>query len=84
MYFTIAKKRRIQHFKLTFFNNHIVYIFFIYELHIYSLDEKLCVGHLPKFYGKAVKCWQNEKEEVLETVTSVLKVCLISYICLIF
>lgn len=62
----------------------IVYICFIYDFHIYSLDEKLCVGQLPKFYGKAVKCWQNEKEEVLETVTSVLKVGLISDIWLIF
>lgn len=42
-------------------------------INLKQLDEKLCVGHLPKFYGKAAKCWQNEREEVLETVMSILK-----------
>lgn len=48
-------------------------IFLSYFL-LFSLDEKLCIRHLSKFYDTAVKCWKNDNEEVLECVATVLKV----------
>ncbi|KAF8778496.1 RRP12-like protein like [Argiope bruennichi] len=37
-------------------------------INLYSLDEKLCIAHLPQFFSAAVKCLLNESEEVMLTV----------------
>ncbi|GBM06240.1 RRP12-like protein [Araneus ventricosus] len=42
-------------------------------INLYSLDEKLCIAHLPQFFSAAVKCWLNESEEVMLTVSITLE-----------
>ncbi|KAG8193001.1 hypothetical protein JTE90_028121 [Oedothorax gibbosus] len=42
-------------------------------INLYSLDEKLCISHLPKFFAAAVKCWVNESDNVIEAIATTLK-----------
>ncbi|GFU62252.1 RRP12-like protein, partial [Nephila pilipes] len=45
-------------------------------VHLFSLDEKLCISHLPQFYSVAVKCFLNDTEDVMLVISLTLKVIL--------
>ncbi|GFU16993.1 RRP12-like protein [Trichonephila clavipes] len=41
-------------------------------MNLYSLDEKLCISHLPQFFSVAIKCLQNDTENVMIAVRTTL------------
>ncbi|XP_067120936.1 RRP12-like protein [Centruroides vittatus] len=42
-------------------------------VNLYKLKDELFFSHLPKFFDIAVHCWLNERKEVWEVISNVLK-----------